>query len=51
MSTENAPVLVQPRGHHMNAAVEKQIGKNIRLLREKAKMTQEELSAKLQLCG
>lgn len=35
----------------MNSAIEKKIGNNIRLLREKANMTQEELSAKLQLCG
>lgn len=35
----------------MNAGIEKKIGNNIRLLREKAKMTQDELAAKLQLCG
>ncbi len=35
----------------MNIETEKKIGKNIRALREAAGMTQEELSAKLQLCG
>jgi transcriptional regulator with XRE-family HTH domain len=35
----------------MNKMIEKQIGKNIRSLREKNRMTQEELSAKLQLRG
>ncbi|MBE6569339.1 MAG: helix-turn-helix transcriptional regulator [Ruminococcaceae bacterium] len=35
----------------MNAEIEKQIGKNIRCLREKAGMTQELLAAKLQLHG
>lgn len=35
----------------MNVEVEKRIGKNIRELRERAKMTQEELAAKLQLRG
>lgn len=35
----------------MNPIVEKEIGQNIRRLREKAKMTQETLSAKLQLYG
>lgn len=35
----------------MNIFVEKQIGKNIRELREKAKMTQDTLAAKLQLRG
>lgn len=35
----------------MNIAVEKQVGYNIRLLREKAGMTQETLSAKLQIRG
>ena len=35
----------------MNIDVEKRIGKNIRNLREKAKLTQEELAAQLQLCG
>lgn len=35
----------------MNIETEKKIGKNIRDLREAAGMTQEELSAKLQLCG
>lgn len=35
----------------MNARVEKAIGNNIRTLREKEKITQEQLSAKLQLMG
>ena len=35
----------------MNKIIEKQIGKNIRSIREKNGMTQEELSAKLQLRG
>lgn len=35
----------------MNAEVEKRIGRNIRELRERARMTQEELAAKLQLHG
>lgn len=35
----------------MNIAIEKQIGKNIKQLREQAGMTQELLSAKLQLQG
>lgn len=35
----------------MNAVIEKKIGNNIRILREKASMTQEELAAKLQLNG
>ena len=35
----------------MNAAVEKQIGGNIRALRERAGMTQEQLSIRLQLLG
>lgn len=33
----------------MNSSVEKQIGNNIRTLREKAGLTQEQLSAKLQI--
>ena len=35
----------------MNIDVEKRIGKNIRNMREKAKLTQEELAAQLQLHG
>ena len=35
----------------MNIEVEKKIGTNIRMLRERANMTQEQLSAKLQLGG
>lgn len=35
----------------MNIEIEKQIGANIRLLREKACLTQEQLSAKLQVEG
>ncbi|MBE6899821.1 MAG: helix-turn-helix transcriptional regulator [Ruminococcaceae bacterium] len=35
----------------MNIDVEKRIGKNIRNLREKAKLTQEELAAQLQVRG
>ena len=35
----------------MNIIIEKRVGKNIRDLREKAGMTQELLSAKLQLNG
>ena len=35
----------------MNTAVEKRVGKNIRDLRISAKLTQEQLAAKLQLMG
>ena len=35
----------------MDAAVEKRIGQNIRRLREKAKITQEQLATRLQLQG
>ncbi len=35
----------------MNALVERKIGQNIRALREKAAMTQEQLAAKLQVNG
>lgn len=35
----------------MNIDIEKRVGKNIRILREKAKLTQEQLAAKLQLGG
>lgn len=35
----------------MNPEIEKRVGKNIRLLREKSKLTQDQVAAKLQLCG
>lgn len=35
----------------MNAEIEKRIGQNVRILREKVGMTQEQLAAKLQLGG
>ena len=35
----------------MNAEIEKKIGNNLRILREKANITQEIMSAKLQLEG
>lgn len=35
----------------MNAEYERQLGKKIRLLRKKYKLTQEQLSAKLQING
>ena len=35
----------------MNARIEKRVGKNVRMLRERAGMTQELLAAKLQLAG
>ena len=35
----------------MNHTVEKRVGNNIRILRERANMTQEVLAAKLQLSG
>ncbi len=35
----------------MNKAIEKQIGNNIRILREKAGLTQDQLSARLQING
>lgn len=35
----------------MNAEIEKRIGQNVRILREKIGMTQEQLAAKLQLGG
>lgn len=38
-------------GWHMDALYEKKIGNKIRSIREKQKMTQEELSAKLQVRG
>ena len=35
----------------MNKSIEKQIGVNIRLIRESKNMTQDELAAKLQIAG
>ena len=35
----------------MNAEIEKKVGANIRMLREKAGLTQEQLSARLQVNG
>ncbi|MBQ6467585.1 MAG: helix-turn-helix transcriptional regulator [Clostridia bacterium] len=35
----------------MNSVYDKKIGHNLKVLREKRKMTQEELSAKLQVMG
>lgn len=35
----------------MNSQIEKTVGANIRTLREKAKLTQDELSAKMQVEG
>lgn len=35
----------------MNLIIEKKIGNNIRLLRERAELTQEQLAAKLQVNG
>ena len=35
----------------MNIEIEKRVGKNVRILREKAGITQEQLAAKLQLSG
>ena len=35
----------------MNKQIEKRIGQNIRKLRERVDMTQDELAAKLQVCG
>ena len=35
----------------MNAEIEKKVGANIRILREKAGITQEQLSARLQVNG
>ena len=39
------------KGDFMNYVIEKRIGNNIRTLREKASLTQEQLSAKLQVRG
>ena len=39
------------KGDAMNRAIEKQIGENIRLLRERLGMTQELLATRLQLMG
>ena len=39
------------RGLTVNAEIEKRIGANVRMLREKKGMTQEELSVKLQVLG
>lgn len=35
----------------LNIEIEKRVGKNVRILREKAGMTQDQLAAKLQLNG
>lgn len=35
----------------MNAEVEKRVGQNIRLLRERAGLTQEAVATRLQVCG
>ena len=35
----------------INAQIEKKVGQNVRALRERAGITQEQLAAKLQLCG
>ncbi len=35
----------------MNTKIEKIVGNNIRILREKAKLTQEQLSIRLQIAG
>ena len=35
----------------MNPQIEKKIGQNIRFLRERERMTQEQLAAKLQIAG
>ena len=35
----------------MNPKYEAAVGRNIRLLREQARLTQEQLSARLQVCG
>lgn len=41
----------ESKGNVMNIETEKKVGQNIRYLREKSGITQEELSAKLQLAG
>ena len=35
----------------MNSKIEKHVGNNVRILRERANLTQEQLSAKLQIAG
>lgn len=35
----------------MNAVTERKVGNNIRLLRERANLTQEQVATRLQLCG
>ncbi len=47
----NAPEQVQKECDIMNGEFERVIGNNIRQLREKSGMTQEQLSAKLQVNG
>lgn len=46
-----APILVHFKENFMNIEIEKQIGNNIRKIREKINMTQEMLATKLQLSG
>lgn len=46
-----APILVHFKEIFMNIEIEKQIGNNIRKIREKIDMTQEMLATKLQLSG
>ena len=50
MKERDAPEQVQ-RGQSMNPKIEARIGKNIRKLREKKKMTQNGVSLRLQLKG
>ena len=35
----------------MNAEIEKRVGQNIRMLRERSRLTQEQVAAKLQISG